>query len=366
MKRIPLALLTALAPQLLLAHHGINTQFDVTKLVQVEGVITSVGWVNPHSYVYFDVTDASGNVVSWNCEMRAASILSRSGWSEDMFAPGTTIKVAGVASRRDPTGCYVEEVALGAGPVIERYEQIETDRGDFQQNRPTRTAWGDPNIDGHWAAAQRLVGAVSAASLDGTAAAPAAAAPQAGGQNPNAVRVPNGLTEAGSSAYALYMLGQAGVPDGSLNCNPRDFVTDWIFDQHTNRIVQEQDKITLQYGFMDVERTIHMNQAVHPAVVEPTWAGHSIGKWEGDVLVVDTIGFTPAPIIRGVNVVGVRSSQYHVVEQFRIDPATNSLQRSYVVNDPLFFDGEQRGEQVIQLADYPHEAYNCDDRALVE
>lgn len=363
MKHLSLVVLAAMASGVLHAHHGITTQFDLSKVIQVEGTITEVAWVNPHAYVYLDVADANGNTVTWNCEMRAASVLSRSGWSEDMFAPGTSIKIAGAASRRDPVGCYVEEFALGAGPVIERYEQIETDRGDFQQNRPETTAWGDPNIDGHWAAPQRIVGAVTAASLSGGGAS---GPQQTLIQRADPNQIPPGLTPAGESAYVLYMLGQQGLPTGALSCAPRDILTDWTFDQHSNRIVQEQDKITLTYGFMDTVRTIHMNMTEHPADITPSWTGHSIGRWEGDTLVVDTRGFTPAGILWAVSVTGVRSTEYHMVERFRVDHQNRSLVRSYTTSDPLFAVGEQTGEQTVFLADYPYEPYNCDDRAVVD
>ena len=59
-----------------------------------------------------------------------------------------------------------------------------------------------------------------------------------------------------------------------------------------NRITQSADTIKLQYGQYGFERTIHMN-AEHPANIAPTRAGHSIGRWENDVLVVDTVGFAP-------------------------------------------------------------------------
>ena len=44
---------------------------------------------------------------------------------------------------------------------------------------------------------------------------------------------------------------------------------------------------------MNLRRTVHMNTKTHPANVKPSRAGHSIGHWEGDVLVVDTANFLP-------------------------------------------------------------------------
>ena len=37
----------------------------------------------------------------------------------------------------------------------------------------------------------------------------------------------------------------------------------------------------------------HEHESVHPSTVKPSRAGHSIGRWEKDVLIVDTVGFAP-------------------------------------------------------------------------
>ena len=77
------------------AHHGSAGQFDHSKTVEVSGVVKKIRFVNPHSYVYFDITNEDGSVDEWRCEMRAASVLKRAGWSEDMFEPGTIIDIVG-------------------------------------------------------------------------------------------------------------------------------------------------------------------------------------------------------------------------------------------------------------------------------
>ena len=41
-----------------LAHHGTNGQFDHSKSIEVSGIVTKLRFVNPHSYVYFDVTNS--------------------------------------------------------------------------------------------------------------------------------------------------------------------------------------------------------------------------------------------------------------------------------------------------------------------
>ena len=60
------------------AHHGFG-RFDPTKKVTLEGTLTGIDFVNPHAYVYLDVTGADGKIAAWRCEMRSATTLRRSG-----------------------------------------------------------------------------------------------------------------------------------------------------------------------------------------------------------------------------------------------------------------------------------------------
>ena len=60
------------------AHHGAG-RYDPRKNVELEGRLTRLDFVNPHSYVYFDVVGDDGKVIAMKCEMRSATVLRRSG-----------------------------------------------------------------------------------------------------------------------------------------------------------------------------------------------------------------------------------------------------------------------------------------------
>ena len=121
------------------------------------------------------------------------------------------------------------------------------------------------------------------------------------------------------------------------------------------------DTIVIQYGQMDLRRTVYMNMKTHPANVKPTRAGHSIGRWEGDVLIVDTVGFLPgvlnAPVRHG--------DKLHVVERFTLDPKTMKLTRAYTAEDPDYLKGQYTGSDTIGIADQPFTKDNCKDQTLV-
>jgi hypothetical protein len=100
-----------------------------------------------------------------------------------------------------------------------------------------------------------------------------------------------------------------------------------------------------------------MNMDEHPVDLTPSPAGHSIGHWEDDVLVVDTIGFAPGVIVPPLR----HSSQLHVVERFTLDTQNMTLNRSYVATDPVYFTDEYIGSDVLMVADVPYQKYDCSE-----
>ena len=129
-----------------------------------------------------------------------------------------------------------------------------------------------------------------------------------------------------------------------------------MFDGPINRITKGADAITIEYG-RGLKRTIHMNMTSHPANVTPSRAGHSIGRWDGDTLVVDTVGFTPGIIAGTVP----HSDQLHVVERFTLDPATMALKRDYTAEDPVNFTDQYAGSDIVMPADAPYAEDRCEE-----
>ena len=120
------------------------------------------------------------------------------------------------------------------------------------------------------------------------------------------------LTEAGEKAAADFKRED----NPRFHCETTSIVFDWTFDGPVNRITQNKDSIVIEYGQFGLKRTIYMNLKEHPAAVKPSRAGHSIGHWEGDTLVVDTVGFLPGFLNTPVR----NSDKLHVVERFSLDP----------------------------------------------
>jgi len=342
-----------------LAHHGLG-RFDRTKPVEITGVIRSIDFVNPHSYLNLDVTGADGKIIAMRCEMRAATLLRRSGWSEEMFVAGAQAKIFGFGHRDDPASCYLEDIAIGDAPTRNRNDQFQTTSVDTS-SRPPRRPSGEPNISGDWAQEQYVI-AVPPGGGGGLVPKSLIAAVESGqlamsdvpasGWGPRPVTfTPRGKAE----ADAFQMWSPQDNP--RLRCRPTSIIFDWVFDGAVNRITQEQDRIVINYGLYSFERVVHMNMTAHPANVTPSYAGHSIGRWESDVLVVDTVGFEPGVIAPPVR----NSDQLHIVERFSLDPEMWVLTRDFVATDPVYFTDQYSGRDQVLVADVPYEAHPCNE-----
>ena len=69
-------------------------------------------WVNPHSWVYFDVTTADGKVVNWGAETPPTNVLFRSGWKKDTLKIGDEIQVQGFAAKDGTPHMWASTVTL--------------------------------------------------------------------------------------------------------------------------------------------------------------------------------------------------------------------------------------------------------------
>jgi len=90
-------LLTAAAPAW--AHHSFAAQFDRTKVVRLEGVVTKMEWVNPHAMIHLAVKNADGTVTNWRIEGNTPNSLLRVGVTKKSLEEGTELLVTGYLSR---------------------------------------------------------------------------------------------------------------------------------------------------------------------------------------------------------------------------------------------------------------------------
>jgi hypothetical protein len=370
-----------------LAHHGAGT-FDLRQSVTFTGAtLTRVEIINPHSWLYFDVTDAAGNVSKHRCEMRSAHVLRRSGWTDDLFAAGQRMTVEASPDRADAASCYLQTILFEGGARMDRYGQyVKASDGVLREvrgpvvvpdarRRARRRPTGEPNISGDWASEQRVMadprgtggGLVRLSQLSeftpGARAGGGGAGRGGGGRGRGAADGPRlyggtELTAAGEQAAASF----AREDNPRFSCETTSVLFDWTFDGPVNRILQTSNTVVMYYGQMGLKRTIYLNMTEHPPSVEPSRAGHSIGRWENDVLVVDTVGFLPGVLSAPVR----HGDRLHVIERFSLDPETGMLTRSYEATDPVYLKGTYSGSDVIQIADAPYTDDTCKEQGFID
>lgn len=117
------------------------------------------------------------------------------------------------------------------------------------------------------------------------------------------------------------------------------------------QIVQASNQLIIRHELLDALRIIHMDGRAHPAPSVRWLAGHSVGTWEGDVLVVDTTNFTERTNFRGSPQTSRQdvfaTERVHVTERFTpLDRDT--LRYQFTVDDPDTWTTPWSGEMMIR------------------
>jgi hypothetical protein len=241
-------------------------------------------------------------------------------------------------------------------------------------SRPARTADGKPNFSGIWQANNEAHW-----DLQAHEARPGAVTQPGVYPSYEFARVP--------AAPVLALGAAAGVPgslgvvqgDGRIPYKPetaaikKENGENWIdrdpelkcylpglpramYMPYPFQIVQGTNKIEMAYTFANAARTIHLDKVEGPP--DDTYMGHSVGRWEGDTLIVDVTGFNGKNWFDRAG--NFHSLSLHLVERFT--PITpDALQYEVTIEDPDVFTQPwriampiyRRLEPDIQLIDYP-------------
>jgi hypothetical protein len=285
-----------MATAVVAAHHPLSAKFDSTKPMTLTGVVTLVDWRNPHVHVFMNVKDAKGTL-NWAVEIDSPIELQQSGWNAESLKPGDMIRVQGIAARNGSRQVWGNTIALA--PSGKRVlNTVPLAPLPPLAARPT-PRWGDKQprlgplpggVQGYW------------------------------GFPTSTVLVENGVNVP-MDAYGLL----ANVADAAKVAPMQP----WALARYTERqkrFLQDDPtylnckppggprQLQLPYGVQFVEdkerqrifvligggnnnfRIIYLDGRGHVGQVggdddNPLYYGRSVGKWEGDTLVVDTRGF---------------------------------------------------------------------------
>jgi hypothetical protein len=102
------------------------------------------------------------------------------------------------------------------------------------------------------------------------------------------------------------------------------------------KFVQTTNLLVMLLEFPGDTRQVFLDGRAHPKELEPTWLGHSIGRWDGDTLVVDTVGFNDKSWLTMIRNPYPHTEMMHVVERYR-RPDLGHLELEMTVEDPGAF-----------------------------
>ena len=288
---------------LAIAHHS-NAAFDSTQTVSLQGVVTRYEWANPHVYLWIAAAGANGEKVEWEVEGQPPAMLRRLGWSQATLAMGDAVEVTGNPSR-DRTRNKVLLVAL------KRADATLYDGKSFMSALTTPVAAPAAAADG--------IAGVWTTQLD----LPAMQAYLDPSQ-----RV--ALTERGAAAKADY--DEATMSSG-LKCVAIPAPA-FMFAPDIKRITVDASAIRIAGEFGAAERVIRLaaGSSATPAARTPSVQGHSVGRWEGATLVVETTDF--APHSGGLGFSLPSSPKKRLVERLTPEENGRALAYAFELADP--------------------------------
>ena len=292
-------------------HHSFAPHFDGNKKVSIYGTVKQYEARNPHSYLHIDSVDENGRTREYVCESHGFTQLSRIGITPQLFKAGTKLRVTGSLSRHSPYMCFFESIELSDGRTL----SVNGPAGSsLPQQSPTP---GRTDIFGTW-----LLAPIPNRSTSG---------PQPMIQQ---------LTPAGEKAVAAY---DPFKDDPTFRCDPVAIRRVWGAPATPLQILRDGTDIVLRHEWMDVRRVIHMNMKAHPKDGKRSSLGHSIGRWEGATLVIETGNYSAGVLNQYVEQAGqptrglLHSAALTSVERLHFDAARQRLVVEIDLVDPEFF-----------------------------
>ena len=333
MKR-PLTLAVAFAALALVhvearSHHSASS-YDQRTEVSIEGTIVRYEWTNPHVYLWIEEQTDNGERVTWEIEGQPPSILRRLGWTADSVSEGERVTV-----KANPARSPDRKVALMTS--LERVDDTVLGAG-FQSILATL-------------AEENVAGTQRATSLAGTWTTQFKLEALLPFVNPSSTLQ---LTEQGRAALESFV---EETENPGIECIPGSAPVLMVIPDLKS--MELRGDVLLLRGEIDaIERTVHLNVDSHDGAVE-SLQGHSIGRWEGDTLVIDTTHFTPH---RSGNAGGVPSGPgKRLVERLALNDEGAHLTYNFVLEDPEYLAAPVTGEvRWSYRPDLEYAALACD------
>ncbi|MDE0005911.1 MAG: DUF6152 family protein [Rhodospirillaceae bacterium] len=293
------------------AHHA-NVEHDTSVVLELEGQVATLSWRNPHVRMTLNVPAGDGTEQTWDLEAQDVNSLGRRGLRPEMIPQGGTIRVAGHPSRSG-NGLYVTNVLLPDGTEIRTRGNTEPRWSTQHIGFDNDPLYTEPSLDvadgsqGIYRVWLRRQGSGFPTVLPLTPEAQAAQA---------------AWTEENDLTMQCIAGGMPGVMTRVSAPHPIDFV-------------QRDGEIVIRIEVFDVVRTVHMNPNVDASSRTPSPLGHSVGRWEGNTLIVRTTQVN-WPYFDSIGIIP-QSEAVEITERFTLSDDGTRLTYDLEVSDPETF-----------------------------
>ncbi len=101
-----------------LGHHAFSAEYDANKPITLEGTIVKMEWLNPHAWLWIEVTNEDGTVDQWGLEFGPPNALFRRGWRRGSVPIGATVTVTAFLAKDGRKIANGDQVTLPDGQTL--------------------------------------------------------------------------------------------------------------------------------------------------------------------------------------------------------------------------------------------------------
>ena len=281
-----------------LGHHS-AAAYDTRREVKISGTVLQYRFANPHVYLTLQVKKEDGSTVTTEVEAGAAAVLNGLGFTKDSVTVGEVVTVVGNPDRNKPDAHILgRELYKRDGTYV---PLNIASRSVYEGKSATATS-----IAGTWFSPRTEFGAFLGSTGRWT------------------------LTDKGKAAAAS---ADERTRNALKDCIPVGAPALMFYPVATTITIQ-RDRVVMDVDWMDSERTVYLDGRAHPPASQTSLQGHSVGRWEGKTLVVETTNFKENPI--GLSLSMAASTQKRLTERFALSEDGKNLIYSGVLEDPVY------------------------------
>jgi hypothetical protein len=275
------------------AHHG-NTEFDLRVVVRYEGTVLEMRWTNPHSVMKLATRSQSGEPITLEIEVAPPMVLRTGGFTADSIVEGDRVTAVVSPSRRFPNQtAYGHEIVKSDGTVVPL--------GPRGLRRP-QISESARSIFGTWVPPANFFAEMISWARTWA------------------------LTEKGKGVREAW----SPLTTRQAQCVPMSapmLMTAAVAVEFS----RSNEHVVIRSDWLGAERTVYLDGRNHPEPEQRFTQGHSVGHWEGEVLVVETANFADELWATLPSGEGKR-----LVERFAVGDDGKSMRYSFVLDDPEY------------------------------